>query len=928
MPRVLLLCFTIVAAFQTELAAAPPIVQVPVTPSVASLAERVGMDVARDRARFVSELVRRIYSPPASRQPALNLIATAHETLGPAPQTTVDVPLSPALWSEVVFKRPVAADQLLANILLDRHAALLCRGLLAADDETLEYFAARPALLLFLRDHAPAFAAFADSFHVRGGRLEIAGGASAVPLWQALIRVNPTDPDAFLRTVLFEPEARLAYLFDVLNTASPESRAFALGLWIADDAVRVQRFMALGTMVRGSYREWHVDEMPFARPLNDLAILLLRIVVDPHGEPKKPAHRQFWATALDASANPESAVALPASHTLIDAAWLLQGTSGDMYERGDRLDQFAFGQRVFANRADSELEAAAAVIREMPTRRMLLLGLERIGVTDPKVYAAGLRQAHDALDGGADRFWTVAQQQSALAMIVHMSVNGSISSEQASTLAGSLLSLPISTGEFHGQLADWFQEALAVRLPDGPSWEARTIAGLAGGPTPGRPEVEWEGQTYRVDLAFAERRRMEAIRQRQGGPDLDTAFALTHLARRTAQATSLDAVRPLIAEAQTLLASSGASLARPPVNPLPVGVPVPRDGREWLTRAVEDMDRAVHMGDLRRATRAGESLVTLSDIAVGHALMSMVYAIHLGDPEGPALLGTNVALRHDFGFSRRDGAGRSRGPWALPRQDFQPGVPWHVFGAIVGLDIALAPMGLHRLSIDGLATPPRLQSIEREAFGVNVALLNPRRLRDIDRDRIVAAISSGRQRVRALKADTAEFDRARAEIALDGWRTRALRWVLQNQPDLVENQLSLAELLVLGEPDSSFDAWGTSGLLSMGCLCSRFPTPRTWRIVAGRTQMAMMAATTVEMQLEFAQRFAALRLPAVLLPSVLQTAMQDFIDRVDSADPNDRMALILYPRRISRTDLEDYVAATATLDGPLVSGNASDGTEP
>ena len=358
------------------------------------------------------------------------------------------------------------------------------------------------------------------------------------------------------------------------------------------------------------------------------------------------------------------------------------------------------------------------------------------------------------------------------------------------------------------------------------------------------------------------------------------------------------------------------------------GVPIPRDGREWLTRSVDELDRAARSADIRRAARAGDSLLRLGDMTLGYALISLSYAMHLGDPAGPAMLGSNVALRHDFGFGRRDGEGRSRGPWAQPRQDFQPGIPWHVVGSLVGLDVALAPLSLRRLSMDGLASPPKLQSIEREAFAVNVALLNPRRLGDIDRDRIVVGIARGRARVKALSAGSAEFEDVATAIAMDGLRRRTVRWVLQNDPRSIENQFSLVELLTLGGMDSNLDGWGASGLLSFGCVCTRFPGPTAWRILSGRTQMAMMAATTVEMNLEMAERLAALRLPAALLPSLLATAMQDFVDQAEPADANDRAALDQYARTLGRDIVADYVAATATLDGPLVSGDTLDRTEP
>ncbi len=919
MRRALWWCSTIVAAFQLQLAAAePPTTRVPVLPSVAALAVRVDLDVRRERGRFAAEVIRRVYAPPASRQVPLDLLLTEPPAAAPL---LVDVPLTPDIWSRAIFKRPVTTEQLLASILADRRAALLCRGLLGADDDTLAFYASHPALLTFIYERAPgAFAAFAGSIRIRDGQLVVPGGEPARVLWDVAVAAPTDDPEAFLRALLFEPEARPAYMFDVLATASPESRAFALGLWIADPSLRARRFQALLAEVRTSFREWHVEELPFGRPLNDLALLLLRIRTGSDGAPAAPADRRFWASVFDAdplAVAPGDMAA--AAHTRIDAAWLLRATSGDMYARGDRLDQLAFGQRVFGSRAAAASEPSASVLHEMTTRRMLLLELERMGISSPDVYAAGLRQARLAGAGGGDRFWTLAQLQGAFAVVARMTWTGTLDSPSAEALMRSLFALPLQDGDVRGALADWYQSMLSAHLPAGENWQARTVAGVAGGPTPGDPIVDWEGERYRIDLAGAERRRIEAIQSRQGGPDLDTAFAVAGLARKAAQVVTPEAAREVAGEARQLVSTAGRLLARPPVAGMAAGVALPRDGREWLMRTASELERAVRENDLRRANRAGEALLPLGDIALGQALLSLVYAIHLGDPDGPALLGANVSLRHDFGFGRRDGENRARGPWALPRQDFQPGVPWHVTGSLVGLDIALAPLSLRRMSMDSLANPPRLQSIEREAFAVNVALLDPRALGDIDRDRIVDAIGRGRARVRTLgAAPAAEFGKLENELALDGWRVRTLRWVLHNEPASIENQFSLAELATLGglEP-AAFDTWGANSLLSVGCLCTRFPLPRIWRVLAGRTQLAMMAASTVEMNLELAQRFAVLHLPAALLPSVLATAMQDFVDTVDTADANDLTALSGHARALGRNAVDDYVAATAA-NGPLV----------
>ena len=147
------------------------------------------------------------------------------------------------------------------------------------------------------------------------------------------------------------------------------------------------------------------------------------------------------------------------------------------------------------------------------------------------------------MEGGAERFWTLSQLQGALAVVTRLAVNGTLGQSEADALTRTLFAVPLSVGEFRGALADWFQSTLASHLPQGSSWQERTVAAVAGGPTPGNPRVEWEGQAYRVDLAFAERRRIEEVQGLQGGPDLDLAFAIVKLARRAMQAASVDAVR-------------------------------------------------------------------------------------------------------------------------------------------------------------------------------------------------------------------------------------------------------------------------------------------------------------------------------------------------------------------------------------------------
>src|SRR4029077_226567 len=110
----------------------------------------------------------------------------------------------------------------------------------------------------------------------------------------------------------------------------------------------------------------------------------------------------------------------------IDAAWLADGNTGnDMFWRGDRIDQVAFGQRLFAGVSDSERPDSVVAIRAFPRQRVLLLTLERIGIKTPAVYASVARQAGRLTTGNPNRaFWMLAQLQSALALVVRMTAVG------------------------------------------------------------------------------------------------------------------------------------------------------------------------------------------------------------------------------------------------------------------------------------------------------------------------------------------------------------------------------------------------------------------------------------------------------------------------------------------------------------------------
>lgn len=832
------------------------------------------------------------------------------------------------MWSKAVFLRPVAPGDLVIEILGNRQASLLCYGLAALDDETLQYLADHPAVLAQIYVlGAEAFAVFADSVRVRGGRVVPPGGDEAVPLWEAVVGGSVTRPDRFLVDLFTRAEGRMARLYDTISQLDRSRQRFALGLWMNDSTARLDMMHALAAASIPAPGDWRaMKRQPFVRQPYDLTALLMRVRVDAAGGPVAPSSRGFWARVVEGAelpADPARILRESADDRPIDAAWLAGLTSaGDIRLRAERLDQFAFGQRVFAAASPAEMSDVFVAVRAFRRYRMLMITLERIGIRDPATYAAAARLASRLSPPDPARaFVATAQFQGALALLWRMRMVGSLDPGRAETLVNSLLAVPLdASSQYLGGVLRWMAEELRPALPPGDSLDAVVQAALAGPDTTiAAPRIEWEGRRYRVDVAAAERRRLERVREQQGGATLDLALELASAAQRlTSAPPALVVVQGVAAQLKSaveeLPAKSGRDGLRD-ADDFPPGVVPPPNPRESGTRAIDELAKVTSTSNLTRTGRAVVELVEAADEAAAQALVSLAYAVDLGDPDGAVLLPGDVSRRHDFGFGQKDNDQRLRAAWMTPRQDVSPGVPWHVDGSLLGLDIALAPTAMRRLGSDRALDAPTLTSNERETFAVGFGLMNPFALTDTTRDAIAEAIASGRRRVSAIE-DVASVA---GELDMDGWRRRALLWTAAHEPDRIESMFSLGELLALGDPahEIDLDPWGTSAMASTGCVCTRMPPPGRLPLFVGRRQIGLLAAVVPDLNLHVARMLSSLRLPARLAKYVLSAAVQDFVDEVRATDPDDWLSLVRGAGAVSRERIEDYVAAAAA-DGPLV----------
>jgi hypothetical protein len=867
------------------------------------------------------------------------------------PIETVPVPLTSTLWADALFHRPVPASMLFATILSDRRAALLAHGLAALDDETLQYLSDNPTILFRLyEDSAASFAAFGEALRIRGGRVVPPGGSQGLPVWESVLDEKVTSPDRFVRAVFGTSQGRLALVYAALTHLDAPHVRFALGSWLPDPEARITQFKVL-LAVSAARAEWDVTLRPFTRPIHDVTQLLTRVRVQLTGAPAPPAARLFWQRAFEADSIPDD----PAERLrnlredgVVDAGWLAENVCvQDPRARAVRLDQLSFGQRTFATASDAQLPDALVAVGSLPRFHMLILTLDRMGVRDPRVYAAAARQARQltALDGRR-AFVALGQFQGALALTARLIRVHSLAAPAGEALAASLAAVALhDDGAYHGGIARWIDRALAPALqwPSGADADLELVRALAGVPEAAAAptKVSWEGRTYRVDLVTPEQNRLTRAREKMSAPPVHAALDMAHAVTKvSASPITVQDVR------QTVVALRGIVLALPKGDKKPLvfppGVEAPKNAIDIVNRTIVDLSRITQDKDLKNVTHAVEPLSGLSDDLLAQALMSLVYALDIGDPDGTTLLGGDPSRRHDFGLDARYAAARLRGAWAEPSDVSMAGAPRHVEGSLLGLDLGLSALALRRIDSGEVPPAPTLMSPDRGTFIKTAATISPYDLTDAGRDAIVAAMGRGRARVEALSTEAgrlraegasaslvdARLSRDRAEagwndladqIRMDGWRRRAGRWALANDPALLPSFLSLAELVSVGEPapDLPLDRWGMIGLATDGCLCTMAPQLGHVPVLAGRPQLGLLATQVADINLRIAERLGGLGLPASLARGVLAAAVQDFVDHARPIHPSDWLTMVRTAQAIPDDRVDDYVAAL-TADGPLV----------
>jgi hypothetical protein len=292
---------------------------------------------------------------------------------------------------------------------------------------------------------------------------------------------------------------------------------------------------------------------------------------------------------------------------------------------------------------------------------------------------------------------------------------------------------------------------------------------------------------------------------------------------------------------------------------------------------------------------------------VGEALKSMVYAVHLGDPNGPALRGEDPARRHSF----------ESDPWALPIERAGPGIPWHVQGSLLGLETALARLALRPIDADALPERvPVIDAVQRRGLALGAGLANGVELRDPDAEALAAAVEAGQRRVQSLKAGDPGLEAVARDAGLDPWRARALEWLLAHDPKQLASFFSLGELAFLGRPEGGrWDGWGAPDPVVAG-LKLRLRAPRPLDDSSGRQPERALVEVFVDLGVRAALHLTKRGLPASLAPALVATLMPDLFVEARPVAPDDRLALDAWVRDQPQGRLDDAVASLVGR-GPL-----------
>ena len=859
------------------------------------------------------------------------------------PTFSVQLPLSPDFWiglllgdvdgaSAAAVEAGELPASLLARVAAGPDAARLYLALSALDAATLAFLDDSPRTLAALygdRDRLEAFSRYGRSLRVREGQVVVPGGAPAAPGWEAIVGASPADPARFLPRLAGRDRGQLAYFYDAVARLPAAGQRFALSLWDERTEDATRRFRPLWNLFRDL--PLHGDVPPDVAASSLDPVTVLRAVrVRESGEPIGPAFRSLWEEVFREDELPEDAdedAAGLGSGPLLDAEALLTAVLAAEFEAGrGRLDALLFAQRVFGG-ADPERNGALyTALRGFARYPMLMLTLERMGVSGPEVHAtlvraaAALSNIRSPLAARA----SLSQFQGAVALLERLRRVGALGIADVEEQLRALAEAPLDRYQsYQSGIAGWLHDYLLPALalgsrPPGATIESALLEVLAGlrrpdDSRPARRTLEWEGLLYEVDRPAMVADWFRLARAEQGGPELDRVLVLSHdLLPRVRAAATIDEFQVVADELLAAVGGLGEGAAGSEAEDgSPLGEAV-----ESLIERVRRIDRP---GRIRDVPEVAIELGHVVDFALAATLRGLAYAVSIGEPAGSTLGRAYLPDRHDFGLRAGRREVRIRAPWSAPAE--RGGTRYRVHGSLLSLDTALARFHLPRVSNTIPPEEPLFPDLAEDSLVRSLAYLNPYRLTDDELRNAAAAIRRGRDRFTRAASDGAGSSELVADLRLGPHRSLDLRWTIAREPAALSDFPTLGELYWLGAEETADSGggargWGAPSTVIDGCLCLQIADPAPFEHFAGRAASGILAARFMDLQLRPIEVFAERGVPAALLKDVLPLVLRDFLDGARPAHADDWLHLARYVRDVPLTRIEDYVSSLVGR-GPL-----------
>lgn len=821
------------------------------------------------------------------------------------PQGVLPLPL-PAVWPQILRDRP--EESLVARLLTSRSAALLYVALVALDEETLGFFAARPEYLRRLSEEETAvFAAFGRSLHIRNASVMTPGQPADAAVWESLVDERVADAEAFVRRWLRRDHGRLAHFYDAVMRLPARHREWLL-MGGGDDRDRARIMRRLYDRFAPVESDWRVSVRPFYRPVDDPAQLLSILDVAPDGT-IAPA---WWPPLLERITNGgewpnDTAKRLTAQPAT--AEWLLDWLYEHPQQTPHRFKLLRFGQRRFRTVDETAVSSVEIALRGAFRMPALLIALERIGLRTPEVYAVVVQSARTLTTAAnPERIEpAVIRFQAALSLIEQITRRRELPTAMVEEVCRQLAATVTKRANETGATAVWLFESLlpALEVDAGAvSSEAAFLAALLPRDTAAEV-VTWEGLQYRVDRNGPVVRDAIAVRSAARTATVMELAAL-HTIRRKLERPSQ---RPEEAQAigaelrileKNLAASKVGDRVLPEVRAL-----------EGVART---LTRAKTPRDASRAGRQAPAVIEAIDAVTSIVLPSIVYALAVAPTHQPRVY-TDIATRHTLWVKDEDVEWRNA-VWAVARTDTQPGGGLRVRGSLLTLDVPLAESQTRVVPGGG---PPGAPSFNLTDYNAYLARLVLRTGGDPGQSTaVIDALHAGRARLlrgAGAAAETTLVATLRA-AGVSQTRVNVMMWSSnRGNSRALGDQLSPRELVHIGAPEDLPPYLWVSSLPFEGCPCLSAATRRPVEELSTYPTSGVMVRELLDLQIRLIEVLQEIGLPPKLMEALLPLAVTEALGSIFQMHAGDWAALRV-SSLLTRDRVEEYLLALVA-DGIL-----------